>query len=250
MSHTHPPPSSQSLIKGLILHDVVWSGVDLSECAFIECAFTDADLSGADLREAQFKHCQLVRCNFAQIDGREARFDHCLLADAATQNGANFAFARMEKAQFTDCDLTHARFEGADLYDADFTDCRLLGAKFGRARFYRTFGRTVVRTAGAFKRSNLELADVSELNLEGCDLTGARLRETDLSGANLTGACLRDVDLFGAVIDGARFAGADLRGADLSGLDLRCLATHQNMKITPDQQFQLLDAMGVDVVAE
>jgi len=36
----------------------------------------------------------------------------------------------------------------------------------------------------------------------------------------------------------------------VSGLDLRRLATYQDLKITPDQQFRLLDAMGIDVRPE
>ena len=67
----------------------------------------------------------------------------------------------------------------------------------------------------------------------------------DLTGANLTGS-----DLFQAIIDGAKAAGADLRGAALSGFDLRRLADWTDLKINADQQFALLDALGVDVVAE
>jgi hypothetical protein len=33
----------------------------------------------------------------------------------------------------------------------------------------------------------------------------------------------------------------------VSGLDLRRLATYQDLKITADQQYRLLDAMGLDV---
>jgi fluoroquinolone resistance protein len=50
-----------------------------------------------------------------------------------------------------------------------------------------------------------------------------------------------------AVIDGAGLAGADLRRAEVSGLDLRRFASYHDVKITADQQFRLLDAMGVDV---
>jgi fluoroquinolone resistance protein len=53
--------------------------------------------------------------------------------------------------------------------------------------------------------------------------------------------------MFQAVIDGAGLAGADLRRAEVSGLDLRRFASYHDVKITADQQFRLLDAMGVDV---
>ena len=76
------------------------------------------------------------------------------------------------------------------------------------------------------------------------------MAETDLSGADLEGADLTGADLFQAIVDEAKLAGADLRGAEVSGLDLRRLATYQDLKITPDQQFRLLDAMGIDVRPE
>ena len=75
----------------------------------------------------------------------------------------------------------------------------------------------------------------------------SRFRETDLSGADLEGADLTGADLFQAIVDGARMAGADLRRAEVSGLDLRRLASYQDLKITADQQYRLLEAMGVDV---
>ena len=40
---------------------------------------------------------------------------------------------------------------------------------------------------------------------------------------------------------------ADLRRAEVSGRDLRRLASYQDLKITADQQYRLLEAMGVDV---
>ena len=54
----------------------------------------------------------------------------------------------------------------------------------------------------------------------------------------------------GGVVDGAKLAGADLRGAEVSGLDLRRLASYRDLKIAADQQFRLLDAMGLDVQVE
>jgi len=190
-----------------------------------------------------------VRCGFAHDDLREVAFVDCGLADPSTQMGARFVFARLDEARFTDCDLTHARFDGADLYAARFQDCNLIGAGFPRARFHRAFGRAVVRSQVAFLDCNLELADLAGARMAECDLSRSRLREADLSGADLEGANLADADLFQALVDGARLARADLRGAEVSGLDLRRLAGYRDLVIDADQQFRLLDAMGVDVRA-
>ena len=142
---------------------------------------------------------------------------------------------------------SHARFDGAELYAARLEDCNLLGASFPRTSFSRAFGPTAVRASVALVGCNFELADLSGARLPGCELARSRFRETDLSGADLEGADLTGADLFQAIVDGARMAGADLRRAEVSGLDLRRLASYQDLKITADQQYRLLEAMGVDV---
>ena len=124
------------------------------------------------------------------------------------------------------------------------------GAGFHRTSFAHSFGRKVERIAAAFLDCNLGLADLSEARLAGARLPRSRLREADLSNTDLEGADLTGADLFQAIVDGAKLAGADLRGAEVSGLDLRRLATYRDLKITADQQFRLLDAMGIDVQVE
>ena len=88
------------------------------------------------------------------------------------------------------------------------------------------------------------------MRLPACDLSRSRFRETDLSRADLEGAQMTGADLFQAIVDETRLAGADLRGAEVSGLNLAELATLDGMKISVDQQYRLLTAMGLDVYAE
>jgi fluoroquinolone resistance protein len=105
----------------------------------------------------------------------------------------------------------------------------------------------VVRTRATVRRCNFHLAELAEARLPGCDLGGSLFREADLSGADLEGADLQGADLFGAIWTDARLAGADLRGAEVSGLDLGALASRAGLKITLDQQYALLSALGIDV---
>jgi fluoroquinolone resistance protein len=191
-----------------------------------------------------------VRCRFTHADLREAVFEDCQFFDPGAQVGAVFAFSRLEGARFARCDLTHAKFEGSDLYDVRLEACNLTGAGFARTSFGRTFGRKVERIAAELTDCNFELADLSGARLPGCRLAKSRFRETDLSAADLEGADLTGADLFQAILDGAKLAGADLTGAEVSGLDLRRLATYQGLRIAADQQFRLLDAMGIDVQPE
>ena len=105
----------------------------------------------------------------------------------------------------------------------------------------------MVRASVTFHDCRMDLVDLAGANLANCDLTRSRLREADLSEVNFEGATLTGVDLFQTIVDGAKLAGADLRGAEVSGLDLRRLATYENLRIDVDQQYRLLEAMGLDI---
>lgn len=117
---------------------------------------------------------------------------------------------------------------GADLRRRDLSDfdeglrfCNLQGADLSGARLIDTL---------------LEYCNMRGANLSGCtglavSLTGSDLREANLSKANLTaaniggailaGANLEEATLVTARMPGAILRGAYLRGADLTGADLR-----------------------------
>jgi fluoroquinolone resistance protein len=133
------------------------------------------------------------------------------------------------------------------MHGIEMDRCNLMGARLHRVSFARSFGRSVVRVAGSLTDCNLELADLAQARMPGCVLARSRLREADLTQADLEGADLTGADLFQAIVDEARLAGADLRGAEVSGLDLRRLASYDGLKVTADQQYRLLEAMGIDV---
>ncbi len=61
---------------------------------------------------------------------------------------------------------------------------------------------------------------VSQVLLQGADLTGADLSDTDLSGLILPGAKLACASLAGTDLSGANLSHADLSGADLSNANL------------------------------
>ncbi len=156
----------------------------------------------------------------------------------------------MDGVRFARSDLSFSRFDRLSLHGAVFETGNLRGASFVKADFGKAFGRTVVRWTGGFSGSNLELADLAELRLPGGDFSKCSLREADLRDADLEGADLRGADLFQALTTGLKLARADLRGAELSGLDLTKLGSLDAMKVSADQQYVLLSAMGVDVLPD
>lgn len=224
-----------------------WNDADLSEAVFVDCLIQDVDASGTDLTGARFKGCRILRSRFARCDLREAVFENCGFADPETRTGLTTAFSTLDQARFVNCDLTLSLFDRSSLYAVEMRDCNLRGARLGSADFAKAFGRKLVRSAARFHDCNLELADLSGARLAECVLSDCDLREADLSNADLTDADLTRANLFHAILTGAKLGGADLRGAEVSGLDLTVLATREGLKVTADQQYALLTALGIDV---
>lgn len=234
-------------LQGRDLSHLDWTDLDLSDAVLTGCTLSDVQLSGVVLEGARLADCRLVRCRFAHADLRDASFEGCSLADDQGHAGVVFAFSRMDGAAFSRCDLSFSRLERSSAYGLSWQGCNLRGATFTGADFSRAFGRKVVRWDGRLIDCNLELADLADLAMPGCELTGSNLREAVLTGANLEGADLTGCDLFQALTAGARLAGADLRGAEVSGLDVSALGSHAGLRITADQAVRLLLALGLEV---
>lgn len=229
------------------LADRDWTDSDLTEAVFVDCLIEEAAMSGVNLTGARFLRCRLPLCRMSHVDAREAVFEDCAFADAQTRTGLAAVFSNLEEARFARCDLTLSQFDRSSLFGVEMDACNLRGARFHKVDFAKSFGRRLVRSRAVFRDCHLELADLSDARLAGCELVRSDLRDADLRDADLEGADLSGANLFHTSLAGARLAGADLRGAEVSSLDLAVLASREGMKITADQQYRLLTALGVDV---
>jgi fluoroquinolone resistance protein len=234
-------------VQGADLSSFQWADADLTDATFTDCVVENVQLSNTILTGAKFLRCNIVGCRMAHVDARETIFEDCTLTDHEAHAGISVTFSQFEQSRFIRCDISFAKFERSDFYDVYLEDCNLRAARFDRIDFSKSFGRNIVRTSGILRRCNFHLAEMSNLNLQACDLSGSHFLEADLSGTNLEGANLRDCTLFGTILTGAKLANADLRGAEISGLNLGDLESRAGMKITRDQQHLLLTALGVDV---
>lgn len=243
-------PAAGALVREADLSDFDWADADLTEAVFVDCRMAYVAFTGTVLQGARFERCRLPRARFARADLRESVFTDCQFVEpGGAHDGATFAFSRLEDARFERCDLSFARLERSDAANLVLEDCNLRGARFDRVDFTRLLGRRRIEPRGAFRRCNFHLADLSGLILPGGEFTGSRMREADLSAADLEGADLREADLYASTLTGAKLAGADLRGGEVGGVDLSVLATREGLKVTLEQQYDLLTALGVDVHA-
>lgn len=153
--------------EGRTLHDINFTGSDLSGSRF----------KGSDLRRASFYGANLSQCDFRKARLERADLRGCTLA------GANFDGAVLDEADMRAAVLLHtdeihglrelagSRLNRSSLDDGsfavDFTNCSLRGARM--------------------KNANLKNANFSGANLDGADLAGARLGGAKFDGAILTG---------------------------------------------------------------
>ena len=233
-------------VRSLQMADDRWPELDCAGASFADCAFEQVQFSNPILADARFTNCRFVSCRFSHAELPGAHFEGCGFAGEDSKR-CSFAFSDLQRAVFAACDLSLAIFDRTELFAIEMRECNLTGAKFTKVDFSRALSRKKIETRASFHACKMDLVDLSEAKLPGCSLAGSRLREADLSGADLTDAELTDCDLFQAILDGAKLSGADLTGAEVSGLNLTTLADFAGLRISDDQMFRLLDAMGVSV---
>jgi len=141
--------------------------------------------------------------------------------------GRDLRFARFDRTDLHQADMTGANLDGASLVGTDlrgvWMSCADLNAlllsdspRAGRCTSARGANLSKARLAEAKMAGvDMRLAKLDEARLEG-----AQLGHAVLSGASFASARLDGADLSGAWLHGANFIVASLQGADLSGAKL------------------------------
>jgi uncharacterized protein YjbI with pentapeptide repeats len=142
--------------------------------------------------------------------------------------GRDLRFARFDRTDLHQADMTGANLDGASLVGADLRGVWMSCADLNALLL--SDNRHAARCASA-RGANLSKARLAEAKMAGADLRSAKLEEARLegaqlghailSGASLASARLDGADLSGAWLHGANFILASLQGADLSGAKLQ-----------------------------
>ena len=141
--------------------------------------------------------------------------------------GRDLRFARFDRTDLHQADMTGANLDGASLVGADLRGVLMSCADLNALLL--SDSRRAGRCASA-RGTNLSKARLAEAKMAGVDmrlakldearLEGAQLGHAILSGASFASARLDGADLSGAWLHGANFIVASLQGADLSGAKL------------------------------
>ena len=91
-----------------------------------------------------------------------------------------------------------------------------------------------------------QFCDLSNVNLTGYDLSGAKLKGANLLNANLTSVVLAGADLTAATLEKANLNNAVLNGANLSGTKMR-FANLQYASLQGVKAKEAFDVTGADL---
>lgn len=226
------------VLEGLELAGINFQGTNLFNANLRYGQFFNA---GEDKIEGTYddRITDFFRANLQQVDLTGARATRALMVES------NISWSAINKADFSDSNLTRANLSGAQIINSQFNrvnleQASLTGANIGDSQFMgANFAQANLGKARAissnFSRANLtktnwQLADASQGNFSGANLIGADLSNSKLVGANFTGANLQNASFQNADL---RFA--DLRGTNLAGADFQGVVFFTPPSADPDQ---------------
>ena len=150
---------------------------------FFDVTFTALDARDAVVENREFNGCTFTGAQFA---------------------GAQFLRCKMLDCKFLNCDLSNVSFKDSTLRDVTFEDSKLLGTNWTKL---------AVLAHLICRRSVLNLANFSGVDLRRSRFEACTAREADFGHANLTEAYCQDTDFQGARFLDTNFTKADLRNA-------------------------------------
>jgi len=106
-------------------------------------------------------------------------------------------------------------YDEVDFSDADLSQMKLQGANLTGADLMALHNRESIKIGADLSRTNLQETNLTEANLQYAYFKGANLREANFCRANLSRACFEDADLIYANFEGSNLEGAYLRLMDL-----------------------------------
>ncbi|WP_198369231.1 DUF2169 family type VI secretion system accessory protein [Roseomonas rosulenta] len=202
-------------LRGVVLRNTDLRRARLVQAELTEAQLFDARLDGADLSGIVAEDMVLKDASLDGVRAVGAQLGAPVFVGVSLM-GADFSGASLTQAGFVGAKAAGAIFDGADLTRAAFVEsCDLTGARFAGAQMKGVNLRGNRLEGAVFDGANLEGADFSDAVLTGASFDLARAREARFTVADLRGARITRADLAGASL-----ARADIRGADLSDSSL------------------------------
>jgi uncharacterized protein YjbI with pentapeptide repeats len=169
---------------------------------------------------ADFANARMWRANLEGASLSEADFRGVNLREGILRS-AKLDRLQASRANLVSVDAEWANFSGGDFRNADISFGNLEGATLTTANLSRASLYSVNLRHANLLRADLSHADFRDVKLEEAILSLATLEETDMSAAKLMSANLTGARLKGTILLEADLSKADLRGATMTGAILR-----------------------------
>jgi uncharacterized protein YjbI with pentapeptide repeats len=169
-----------------------------------------------------------MKCDFIDdwrwLDLDDANIDACLSQLRGRDfSGGKFAGVNFTGGSLTQTDLTNTKWQSAELNGANFDYAILENADFTNAHLMNISDRTPARLGANFDFADLNNAVFKQADLSNTSFTWATLTgpNVDLTGATLTGSKWEHATLSGVKLDGLKAWGADFTDANLDDSTLK-----------------------------
>lgn len=194
-----------AVMEGILAHKMsapgtLFTGANLADADFAFADLRDADFSGALLSDCILGGAMAAGLRLSGATGERCRFGGCCLsgsrADETTVLNDSRFFgvdlrdacwegARLPRAQMTEAKLDRADFSKCDLTSATLILATARETKFAQADLTYANLAGINLFKGSLRKANLTRTDLRMSNLYGVDFYRARLSKNALAGANI-----------------------------------------------------------------
>jgi uncharacterized protein YjbI with pentapeptide repeats len=212
-----------STLTNAILTGATINGADLGSVTGLTSAqlYSTASYTSGNLMSVGLEGNNLAGWSFANVNLSNSNLEATTLTGADFTNAdlTNVGFAggtNLTSVNFTNANLTNANLAGATLTNANFTGAIIDDISFDNA--------TGFAVSDLYATQSYAAGNLSEINLQGLDLSGGNfanlnLSFADFSNSNLTSANFTNANLTNVTFQNATITGADLTGATITGAD-------------------------------
>jgi uncharacterized protein YjbI with pentapeptide repeats len=188
------------------------------------------DTGGPRLNEINLRYSRGYHAEFANARMWRANLEGSSLAESdfrgANLREANLRAAKMDhvqaaKANLVSVDARGAGFNGGDFQGSDWSFANLDGATLTTANLAGATMYAVALRQANLLRADLAHTDLRDAHLEDAVLSLTKLEQTDFSAAKMMGANLTGALAKGTIFLEADLSKADLRGGNFAGAVLR-----------------------------
>jgi uncharacterized protein YjbI with pentapeptide repeats len=166
----------------MLLRDARLEGADLSGAELSRCYFLGVAAQGLNLRGALLDHTSFADSKLRKACAVDARGEGSIWLRTVLED-ADFSFAVLPAAHFTEARAARIRFFGANLKGARFYRASLEQAEIVHANLFGADLSKAVLTGARFTHANLYDAKFIKAAGAGCDFTGANLKRCTLENA-------------------------------------------------------------------